>query len=399
MNRTVWGHGLAVALCVLCALTACSDDNEKTGAETPCPDGELITFDGEEYCILIEEGFLTGDCPPDFPVGQEVDGVIVCVEEGEELPEDIEEELDRRGFTSDGVNNEVNNDPNNGDLCEELDNDYAVLVANKACAQDSDCQILDGQCGVGIGGCYEIVNQSVQQGQLDALGADFEQNCVGPVCTCEAPPAAAACEAGICVAVEEPEPEVCPETSPLNNDNNSCRTPDLRCSYGEECCCGECFASLECFCTEDGTFACAATDACFIDSCEGRCDEDDPQVCGTDGVTYDNVCDSSDAGVEVASEGPCEDGDVCQSILDDYAALVTSNTACTQDSDCQLLNGQCGVGVGGCYEIVNQNVTQAQLNDLGRRYSEDDTCVGPVCDCPPAPEEIFCGQGGTCDAR
>ncbi|MEO1267005.1 MAG: hypothetical protein AAFX99_02840, partial [Myxococcota bacterium] len=44
------------------------------------------------------------------------------------------------------------------DTCEEIELNYTALVSGaKDCASDDACQLLFGQCGVGIGGCYEAV--------------------------------------------------------------------------------------------------------------------------------------------------------------------------------------------------------------------------------------------------
>ena len=42
----------------------------------------------------------------------------------------------------------------------------------------------------------------------------------------------------------------------------SCSTTGLTCDYGEECCCGECYASYSCTC-DGGTWRCHFTDACL----------------------------------------------------------------------------------------------------------------------------------------
>lgn len=57
-------------------------------------------------------------------------------------------------------------------------------------------------------------------------------------------------------------PAGCPEEPMLQG---KCIAP-LRCEYGQECCCGQCFPSLVCNCL-DGTWGCYATDACMIPGC------------------------------------------------------------------------------------------------------------------------------------
>lgn len=66
-------------------------------------------------------------------------------------------------------------------------------------------------------------------------------------------------------------PEACPSAEPFGD---ACAVDGLECSWGTECCCGECFPSLVCTCY-GGTWGCYATDACMIPGCEGRaCDSD-----------------------------------------------------------------------------------------------------------------------------
>jgi hypothetical protein len=73
---------------------------------------------------------------------------------------------------------------------------------NRACNVADDCQTLNGQCGVGLGGCYEAVNQSISQEDLNALGDEFSRaNCFAAVCDCAEAPAVD-CVAGQCAFVE-----------------------------------------------------------------------------------------------------------------------------------------------------------------------------------------------------
>ena len=78
-------------------------------------------------------------------------------------------------------------------------------------------------------------------------------------------------------------------------------------------------------------------------------------------------------------------------IEEDYAVLVAT-TACALATDCQILNGQCGVSLGGCYEVTNTTVTQGDLTDLGAAYA-DAGCKTAVCDCAPPPDGALCFNG------
>lgn len=53
----------------------------------------------------------------------------------------------------------------------------------------------------------------------------------------------------------------CPAESP--NPGDACGTEGEKCSYGEECCCGDCFDSFICEC-DGGSFQCLHSDACMV---------------------------------------------------------------------------------------------------------------------------------------
>lgn len=84
----------------------------------------------------------------------------------------------------------------------------------------------------------------------------------------------------------------------------------------------------------------------------------------------------------------------CTDVEDGYAALVAANRGCSQPTDCQLLIGQCSVGLGGCYEFVNHSITQSDLSALGQEFSSL-SCTTAVCDCAPPPG-VTCSTAGEC---
>lgn len=89
--------------------------------------------------------------------------------------------------------------------------------------------------------------------------------------------------------------------------------------------------------------------------------------------------------------GTCKAGaaNACDSIRSSYTALVKSNVQCKQDSDCHVLNGHCGVGLGGCYYAVNKSLNQAKLDQLAKQFRAQ-KCTGPVCRCPRPPSGASC---------
>lgn len=79
-------------------------------------------------------------------------------------------------------------DPATLATCQDVEGAYGRLVSNRSCASDSDCQVLAGSCGVGLGGCAEAVNASVTPAQLDALAARWSAlGCTAGVCRCREP--------------------------------------------------------------------------------------------------------------------------------------------------------------------------------------------------------------------
>lgn len=96
----------------------------------------------------------------------------------------------------------------------------------------------------------------------------------------------------------------CPVAEPIGE---TCDPADdgLSCEWGTECCCGECFPSTVCECT-GGSWACYATDACMIPSCEGRVCETDSDCESWEGTLecLDGVCTEVHTPDGGWSEGP-----------------------------------------------------------------------------------------------
>ena len=87
--------------------------------------------------------------------------------------------------------------------CSRIEAEYTRLTEQVTCAGNTDCHLLFGSCGVGLGGCYYPVKVGVSQAQLDALSAQWTAlGCEAgrPVCRCAAPPDTVSCDTGTCVA-------------------------------------------------------------------------------------------------------------------------------------------------------------------------------------------------------
>ena len=84
--------------------------------------------------------------------------------------------------------------------CETIEAEYQAIVSRTGCQDLQQCQVVNGHCAVGLGGCWYTVNVSVMQSELDALADEYtNMGCTSAVCRCTAPPNAAICEQGVCV--------------------------------------------------------------------------------------------------------------------------------------------------------------------------------------------------------
>ena len=122
----------------------------------------------------------------------------------------------------------------------------------------------------------------------------------------------------------------CPTTPP----GESCSDEGLSCDYGSECCCGDCFSSMFCDCS-DGSWVCGATDACLVATCEGdTCESDEDCVGGwreslcIDGVCTEPSTGSWSTGPDIPLGGECDDGPADEFELeglaiDDQTLVVT----------------------------------------------------------------------------
>jgi hypothetical protein len=85
--------------------------------------------------------------------------------------------------------------------CDAIVSQYNMLAEGSSdCMQDDDCHVVDGHCWMGLGGCWYVVNQSLKQGDLDALANQYQgAQCFGPICACIMPPVDVGCVDGTCM--------------------------------------------------------------------------------------------------------------------------------------------------------------------------------------------------------
>ena len=129
-----------------------------------------------------------------------------------------------------------------------------------------------------------------------------------------------------------------------------------------------------CTCTEDLQIACTAM---VCPTCEGGYLPGESWPAG-DGC---NTCTCMEDFTVACTKMFCPPS--CATIEADYAMMVESASSCSKDADCQVLVGQCWTGLGGCWEYVNQTLSQPDLDGLGQKY-QDAGCAGAVCKCAPA---------------
>ncbi|MEL6178182.1 MAG: hypothetical protein AAFS10_04470 [Myxococcota bacterium] len=242
----------ALLLTLLMAASGCAEYSDSSETDD-CAQGEPIEVEDEPYCVFIEEGFLTADCPPEYPNGFDLMGAIVCSDE-EEIPEEaVRAELEEKGLLSSTCSTASDcPQPNQDPFCE---NEVAVTPApaqaecvegvcgfSQAAIADSrtDCAAMgltcqDGACVGSSGECVmdtdcpqpdpvmtcqgttaimEVMSSSCVQGQCISAGDQLRNDCAAE---------GLACEAGFCV---DPSTVTIPpgESLEVNNDHRTCTT-------------------------------------------------------------------------------------------------------------------------------------------------------------------------------
>ncbi len=186
----------------------------------------------------------------------------------------------------------------------------------------------------------------------------------------------------------------CPAEQPAFGASGTACTGGLHCSYGTECCCGQCSASYVCDCT-GGAFSCYYTDFCLSPNCSTGCTAGE--------FTTPSGCQSCSA---IQTELPVA-----------LAAAVTPFDACGTASDCTTVDAFVGCG-GSCPFALAGDQTPTGANALsqvavgwcgggfacGINCPEDGTpaCVQGhcklvgICDPQVAPTGSACDDGDAC---
>jgi len=184
-----------------------------------------------------------------------------------------------------------------------------------------------------------------------------------------------ACEAD--VQGEAEEPDVQGEA----DGEDPCAT--VGCAAPPMCTAG-CTAPCGCCACAEGETRCAP-DAAALHACT---DEGCYLALPCEANGWDACVDAGPYLLDCASAAP-----TCDDVQAAYDFLAKgAGQACTTDADCHVLAGQCSYGLGGCWEAVNQHVTDTALRALGWRFG-DLGCTQAVCDCMPAPTIVTCSDG------
>lgn len=146
------------------------------------------------------------------------------------------------------------------------------------------------------------------------------------------------CERGECIGGEP-----CPaQEAVIGASCDAASQEGKQCTYGEECCCGQCYPSLVCTCS-GGQYACLSTDACLRPGCPGECSREV-------GCAEGEYCDFTDGlcGAVGFSDGKGQ----CKPLPYDCDAGGVGACACdgsTPLNDCEAAaRGQDITRFGGC---------------------------------------------------
>jgi hypothetical protein len=354
----------------------CLEEDYSGGGEA-CP-GESLEYQQAEYCVLIEEGFLTEDCPEAFPEGREIDGVIVCAREGESVPDEIKEELRDRGWIEDEVRCEADSDCPDGEDYRECQG--TVLLSS----------------GGSVGVCQEGVCEL-----LATPGALLEQDCaeLGQVCrdgACVDP--GGRCASDEECAVPEPAPYcegdvvITPGGCFGSCEQGMCQTSCAD-GWGERDCASEGQVCREGACVDPGGMECVSDEECPQPIPFFGCEGDVAIRASAYGFCEDGVCQIEGEQVEEdcgARGRDCQDGQcVARSCEDD--------SVCPDGPDYRACEGDVALFSTGAIGVCLEGVCE-QLPTPGALLQTDCAEMGQVCRDGECVEEgpLRCGSDEEC---
>jgi hypothetical protein len=185
---------LHITVTCLLALTTCTDDTQSEAGDEVETDSTTSSESGESESTKSEstesESTDTGDTSSTGDTTEE---------------STTEESATDESTTDESTTDESTTDESTTDTgfesCQEIESTYVSLVeSNTGCDADAQCHVVDGHCGDGLGGCWYVVNDNLQQADLDELFDAFQGMACPPlvICACLPPPAVFGCVDGTC---------------------------------------------------------------------------------------------------------------------------------------------------------------------------------------------------------
>lgn len=290
-------------------LAACG--NEERAAD--CERGTLVAYGAGDWCVVIEEGFLTTDCPDDFPEGRAFGDAVVCGDS--EAPDEMLDTLVAEGL-SEAV---CQDDPELGLVYVALGEDCQVV--DYMCPEGDEA--FSDACGCGcryVGVCTEGETRDADCNSCTC--SDGEWLCTTMACEecAEGDTRMEDCNTCTCTdggwSCTEMACDECTDGETRMEDCNTCT-----CSGGIWACtglaCEECSEGEtrvegceSCTC-QDGAWACDADmfceyDAC-IAACPAACDPVEERICGDDLTYHCTPCHMACEGVSETNATFCAD--------------------------------------------------------------------------------------------
>ena len=382
ISTTAWAIALSMLLGAV-GLTACTEyTDDGDGGTSGCADGDSIEVEGEPYCVFIEEGFLTEDCPPEYPNGFNFDDEVVVCSSQEEIPEEaVKDELRNKGYLDEEQPCATADDcpqPNTSPYC---DGDVMVEPAPAG----ATCE--EGVCGVITATVEDFRTDCAASGQRCEGGACVATTCAtaddcpqpdtSPYCDgdvqVEPAPASATCEAGVCAVIAAGIPDI----------RTDCAADGQRCEDGACTDAIECAESTDCP-QPSPYFGCEGTIAVRI-------------VAGASCVQGQCSIDGDETRMDCAADGlACQDGECVEAsevtvTPGEELEVNAGHQGCETVADCAAVYIGCGACEGHCGGV------NASYTSLYEEALVCDNYQGPECDFDCHPDfgltELICDNG------